>query len=143
MRIWSLHPKYLDSKGLVALWRETLLAKNVLENKTKGYKNHPQLIRFKETNDPLSFINKYLEEIYNEAGRRDYSFDQNKFKKNSKMSSAILVTHGQMEFEIRHLKKKLKLRDPKKLKEIMIIKKFDPHPLFTIIEGEIESWEKI
>ena len=31
MRIWSLHPKYLDAKGVVALWRETLLAKNVLE----------------------------------------------------------------------------------------------------------------
>jgi hypothetical protein len=33
MRIWSLHPKYLDSKGLVALWRESLLAKNVLRDK--------------------------------------------------------------------------------------------------------------
>jgi len=43
MRIWSLHPKYLDSKGMVALWREALLAKQVLLNKTKGYKNHPQL----------------------------------------------------------------------------------------------------
>ena len=48
MRIWSLHPRYLDAKGLVAVWRETLLAKHVLEGKTKGYKNHPQLNRFRE-----------------------------------------------------------------------------------------------
>jgi hypothetical protein len=29
-RIWSLHPKYLDARGLVALWREGLLAQAVL-----------------------------------------------------------------------------------------------------------------
>jgi len=38
MRLWTIHPKYLDAKGLVALWRETLLAKHVLEGKTPGYK---------------------------------------------------------------------------------------------------------
>ena len=53
MRLWSIHPKYLDTKGLLAVWREALLAKKVLENKTKGYKNHPQLERFKQQNDPL------------------------------------------------------------------------------------------
>ncbi|HEY1871604.1 MAG TPA: pyrimidine dimer DNA glycosylase/endonuclease V [Chitinophagaceae bacterium] len=142
MRIWSVHPKYLDGKGLVALWRETLLAKNVLENKTKGYKNHPQLIRFKETSDPLSFINKYLEEIYNESQRRNYSFDKTKVRQNLKPISTVFVTNGQMEFEIQHLKRKLKLRDPQKINEIKLVKKFEPHSLFTIIEGEIESWEK-
>ncbi len=67
MRIWSIHPKYLDTKGLVALWRETLLAKNVLTGNTKGYKNHPQLLRFKNTENPLDAINQYLTEIYKEA----------------------------------------------------------------------------
>src|SRR5215467_3185960 len=80
MRLWSIHPKYLDSKGLVALWRESLLAKNVLENKTKGYKNHPQLLRFKQARDPVNCINQYLFEIYNEAKRRNYSFDKKKIK---------------------------------------------------------------
>lgn len=37
MRIWSLHPSYLDAKGLVALWRETLLAQKVLLGATVGY----------------------------------------------------------------------------------------------------------
>lgn len=56
MRIWSLHPKYLDTKGLVALWRETLLAQHVLSGKTKRYKNHPQLARFKNVNTRLTLL---------------------------------------------------------------------------------------
>jgi hypothetical protein len=56
MRIWSLHPKYLDAKGLVALWRESLLAKQALESKTKGYKNHPQLNRFKNSGNAVGWI---------------------------------------------------------------------------------------
>ena len=67
MRIWSLHPKYLDTKGLVALWRETLLAKQVLQNKTKGYRNHPQLNRFKNHSEPLEAINYYLSIVFKEA----------------------------------------------------------------------------
>ena len=74
MRIWSLHPKYLDAKGLVALWRETLLAKNVLEGKTKGYKNHPQLDRFKTAQEPINAINFYLKAVWLEAVARNYSF---------------------------------------------------------------------
>lgn len=31
MRLWSLHPSYLDAVGLVALWREGLLARKVLQ----------------------------------------------------------------------------------------------------------------
>ncbi|MFI5187968.1 MAG: pyrimidine dimer DNA glycosylase/endonuclease V [Chitinophagales bacterium] len=141
MRIWSIHPKYLDSKGLVAVWRETLLAKTVLKNKTKGYKNHPQLHRFKESKKPLHCINQYLVEIYKEAEKRNYSFDKSKIKKDFKRST-LTVTTGQVDFEIRHLKRKLKLRDRKKLKEIMLVRKFESHPLFKIIEGETESWEK-
>jgi hypothetical protein len=142
MQIWSIHPQYLDTKGLVALWRETLLAKNVLENKTKGYKNNPQLTRFKESKNPLHCINQYLGEIYKEAERRNYSFNKNKIKRNFR-STILTVTTSQLDFEIEHLKNKLKLRDGKKLKEIMLIKKFEPHSLFKVIEGEIEQWEKV
>ncbi len=75
MRIWSLHPKYIDSKGLVALWRETLLAQNVLLGKTKGYKNHPQLERFKEHENPLAAIGSYLLYVQEEASERGYNFN--------------------------------------------------------------------
>ncbi len=142
MRIWSLHPKYLDSKGLVALWREALLAKNVLEGKTKGYKNHPQLLHFKETKSPIGAINKYLEEIFNEAIARNYKFDRKKIGK-TRSTEKIKVSRGQIKYEFAHLLNKLKKRDKLKFEKIRSIAKVKPHPLFLVQKGSIEQWEKI
>ena len=139
MRIWSLHPKYLDTKGLVALWRETLLAKHVLEGKTKGYKNHPQLNRFKKAKQPLSAINTYLSIIHQEATGRGYNFDASKFKVAKPIK--LKVTKGQLEYELKHLLNKLKTRDPKLFREIKKLDKIVPHPLFIAVEGEVEDWE--
>ena len=142
MRIWSLHPKYLDAKGLVALWRETLLAKHVLEGKTKGYKNHPQLNRFKKLKKPLDAINYYLSEVYSEAKSRGYHFDGKKF--NAKLKSTQLtVTKGQMRYEVKHLLNKLKVRDTKKYNELKSKKTFKPHPIFKVTAGKVEDWEII
>ncbi|MFM9944724.1 MAG: pyrimidine dimer DNA glycosylase/endonuclease V [Bacteroidia bacterium] len=110
MRIWSIHPKYLDAKGLVALWRETLLAKHVLEGKTKGYKNHPQLDRFKKLKRPIDAINQYSTEIYKEVLKRNYKFDKDKINWGFE-SQGLTVTSGQIEFEMVHLLKKQKSRD--------------------------------
>lgn len=140
MRLWSIHPKYLDRIGLVALWREALLAKKVLEGKTRGYKNHPQLERFKKSGNPTRFINKYLEIIYNEAKIRGYKFDKSKFKKTGP-NKKISITNGQLKYEIEHLLKKLQNRSPKELKKIDKIIK--PNSIFRIINGNIENWEKI
>lgn len=142
MRIWSLHPKYLDTKGLVALWRETLLAKHVLQGKTKGYKNHPQLNRFKNSNNPVDCINNYLSIIHEEATSRQYSFDKSKV--NWKFRKLHLtVTAGQLKYEALHLLNKLQLRDPGKYQELKKIGFFEPHPLFKVIDGDIEDWEII
>ena len=112
MRIWSLHPKYLDSKGLVALWRETLLAKHVLEGKTKGYKNHPQLKRFKAVKNPVEVIDQYLSEIYIEASNRNFNFDKQKINWDfTKVKMNVMV--GQLNYEVSHLLNKLKIRDIK------------------------------
>ena len=140
MRLWSIHPKFLDAKGLVALWRETLLAKHVLEGKTKGYKNHPQLNRFKASKNPLFAINYYLSEIYFEAEKRNYNFTKDKIDWSFKKQT-LTVTSGQIEFEIEHLKKKLKVRDEGKLKEINAVKTFAVHPLFKAVKGDVEDWE--
>ena len=140
MRIWSLHPEYLDSKGLVALWRETLLAKHVLEEKTKGYKNHPQLNRFKKLRSPLKAINFYLECVFEEAKKRNYNFDEHKFER-TKIRFLIPVTKGQIEYEAKHLLAKLKVRDPKKFSELKKVKKIKPHPLLNVVKGDIEEWE--
>jgi len=141
MRIWSLHPKYLDAKGLVALWRETLLAKHVLEERTKGYKNHPQLNRFKKAPNPLNVINFYLKSVWLEATERNYSFDKNKFIEISEIEQ-INVTTGQLNFEKKHLLQKLQLRDLTKYNSFVGLVNFEPHSLFNLIDGDIEPWEK-
>ena len=142
MRIWSLHPKYLDSRGLVALWRETLLAKRVLEGKTKGYKNHPQLNRFKEVNKPLDAINQYLSEIFIEASKRNFNFDKQKINWDF-TKVKMNVTIGQLNYEVSHLLNKLQTRDIKIFEELNTNTIFETHPLFQLVVGGIEKWEII
>jgi len=142
MRIWSLHPKYLDTKGLVALWRETLLAKHVLEGRTKGYKNHPQLNRFKLMPNPVDCINQYLMGVYDEAEKRKFNFDKTKI--NWEVKPTILsVTDGQLNYEISHLLNKLKTRDEKSFNFLTNIQNFETHPIFRIEPGEVAEWEII
>ena len=143
MRLWSLHPKYLDSKGLVAVWREGLLAKSVLERKTKGYTKHPQLIRFKNHPSPLAAINSYLIHILNEANKRGYNFNKNKLGEIDKNIKRIKVNSNQVHYEFVHLKKKLNKRSPDLYTKLIKVKKIETHPLFQIKKGEIETWENI
>ena len=144
MRLWSLNPKYLDSKGLLAVWREGLLAKKVLEGKTKGYKNHPQLTRFRNYEEPLSAINSYLYYIFLESQHRGYSFDKSKISC-IKLRDIITITKGQLKYELEHLLKKLKMRDEEKFNEIkkLNLDKIETNPIFRIVEGRIEDWEKV
>ena len=130
----------MDAKGLVALWRETLLAKHVLEGRTKGYKNHPQLKRFKKSKRPLDAINSYLAVIHQEALSRQYNFDKQKIDWNFR-SASLSVTKGQLQYESVHFLSKIKVRDPKKYKELKTLSPFDPHPLFNLIDGDMEDWE--
>ncbi|MFA7116666.1 MAG: pyrimidine dimer DNA glycosylase/endonuclease V [Bacteroidales bacterium] len=142
MRIWSLHPKYLDAKGLVALWRETLLAKNVLLGNTKGYKNHPQLIRFKTKDNSIDSINQYLADVYEESQRRGYNFNKDKIDWHYSVSK-IPVTKGQIQYEKNHLLKKLKIRDKEKFHKLLKETEMEVHPLFRVVEGEVAKWEII
>lgn len=141
MRLWSLHPSYLDSKGLVALWREGLLAKAVLDGKTKGYKNHPQLERFKSHPDPKAAINSYLWDVVDEAEKRGYNF--NRAKLNPKLVCAkITVSDGQLAYEFEHLQAKLIKRDNKKYRQNLAIQEVLAHPLVKITNGGIAIWER-
>lgn len=142
MRLWSLHPKYLDSKGLVAVWREGLLARAVLDGKTRGYKNHPQLIRFKNQKDPLHFLDTYLNNIYLEAVDRGYNFNHDKIGIEI-VENQIKVTKGQMIYELNHLLKKLKYRDLDQYQQLKQIELPLSNPIFKVIPGDIEPWEKL
>lgn len=142
MRLWSIHPCYLDAKGLVACWREGLLARKVLLGMTIGYRNHPQLDRFKEQVDPVGMIDSYLLAVYEEATLRGYKFKREKI--GSRISDhKIAVTDGQLRYEFSHLTKKVKTRDKRKYDEIANVRNPEPHPLFRMVSGEIEKWETV
>ncbi len=142
MRLWSLHPKHLDPAGLVALWRETLLAKAVLNGRTKGYRHHPQLLRFQRHPTPRSAINAYLGAICDEADRRGYSFDRSKVGPVRRVSR-IAVTKGQVAYEWKHLLAKLKRRSPALFKGLPARARPTLHPLMRGVAGGIEEWERV
>jgi hypothetical protein len=141
LRIWSLHPKYLDARGLVALWREALLAQAVLKEETAGYRHHPQLLRFRARASPIGCIAEYLRGVHAEAVTRGYRFAAGKISR-SRSSGTISVPRGQLEFEWEHLLAKLRVRDPRRLALLAGVKKPQPHPLFRAVRGNVARWEK-
>lgn len=142
MRLWSLHPSYLDPKGLVALWREGLLARKVLKGESKGYRYHPQLIRFRAQRDPVAAINVYLGAVCDEADKRGYHFDRTKISPQGDFS-LIPVTNGQLRYEREHLLQKLDKRDHDRFEVIRNTVAPEAHPQFMVVAGEVELWEKI
>ncbi len=141
MRLWSLHPKYLDGKGLVALWREALLAQAVLVGKTRGYRHHPQLERFNDSSEPAKFIAEYLKAVHAEAARRGYHFDAGRIGRGG-LIEKLTVTQEQLEYEWIHLRRKLQVRAPDGFKGPSGITTPEPHPLFRVVEGGIGIWER-
>ena len=141
MRLWSLHPKYLDAKGLVALWREGLLALHVLRGQTKGYKHHPQLERFKQHTQPVAAITAYLSVIQQEAVARGYNFNGSKLGRITQIAP-MKVTRGQIDYEWQWLQTKLKVRDPKRLRTLKSVTRPVAHPSFRVTTGPVATWEK-
>jgi hypothetical protein len=142
MRLWSIHPRYLDPQGLVALWREALLAQKVLAGGTKGYRHHPQLIRFQKTKNPLRAIGCYLDAVAEEALSREYNFNRSKILEPPGRPLLLTVTRGQLRYEFEHLLRKLKKRNPPLFEKWAHHKALRPHPLFRPITGKVQSWEK-
>ena len=140
MRLWTLHPKYLDARGLVALWREALLAQAVLNGQTRGYIHHPQLIRFRNAPSPMGAIGSYLHGVQAEATRRGYRFDLAKIITIGP-GGGLTATQGQLEYEWAHLKAKLSIREPARYKKLRSIADPDPHPVFRILPGPVADWE--
>ena len=143
MRLWSLHPRYLDARGLVALWREGLLAQKVLGGGMRGYRNHPQLERFRAHPSPGGAIGAYLLAVCDEASARSYNFDRGKIEVTEPQSRLIEVTEGQLRYEASHLTAKLESRDPKRLEQLCRVADPDPHPLFVVVTGPVASWERV
>jgi Pyrimidine dimer DNA glycosylase len=141
MRLWTVHPRYLDAAGLTALWREALLARKVLMNRTRGYKHHPQLLRFREKRNPVAWINAYLFIVHAEASRRGYSFDRSKIGR-ARASGRLVETAGQLAFEWEHLGKKLRRRNREASRRLGTENRPKASPLFRIVPGGVQQWEK-
>ena len=142
MRLWSLHPRYLDAKGMVALWREGLLAQKVLLGHTRGYKHHPQLLRFKQTASPLEAMATYLSAVADEARDRGYAFDRDKIS-TAPGPIELQVSDGQLRYEFQHLLAKLRQRSPDTYHRLKSITAIKPHPMMVTIKGGVSDWEKI
>lgn len=141
MRLWSLHPEYLDRQGLLALWREALLAQAVLRGNTRGYTRHPQLERFRSHASPRLAINAYLSAVHAEATTRGYAFDRRKIGP-LRAVEPIVVTLGQLDRERQHLLMKLSLRDRVRFEQLRATRELDCHPLFQPRPGPVASWER-
>ena len=167
MRLWSLHPRHLDRQGLTGCWRETLLAQAVLAGRTRGYRSHPQLERFRAQADPLDSIGEYLEVLAEEAATRGYRFDRSRIDRRPARSvkdgaasgeaahgasagavvsrvevPRIPVTSGQLDLEWRHLLHKLEERSPERWERASALEGPTAHPLFEVVPGPVESWER-
>jgi len=141
MRLWSVHPRYLDAKGLVALWREALLAQAVLRGRTRGYRHHPQLERFRAHPQPVAAIRAYLAVVQDEASRRGYAFDRSLIGR-VRGVKCLDVTMGQLGYEWQHLKTKLRAREPRAYRAVRRVRKPEAHPLFSVVSGPVCDWER-
>lgn len=132
----------MDRQGLLALWRESLLAKAVLRGETSGYRHHPQLLRFQATGVPRSAINAYLYEIHAESVARGYRFDGSKVGPRRSMAT-IPVTSGQVQYEWAHLLTKLSARSRPLYLQWQGCAVPECHPLFHVIPGGVAHWERV
>jgi len=141
MRIWSLHPRHLDRQGLIACWRESLLAQAVLAGRTKGYAAHPQLIRFRALADSEAGIGAYLTGLAEEADHRGYHFDRSRIISTAAPVPLCDVTDGQLAYEWQHLLAKLESRSPEDWQRWRHAEP-EPHPVFRAVPGPVAEWER-
>lgn len=126
----------------MAVWREGLLAQAVLRGTTQGYRHHPQLGRFRQGASPLGAIADYLRAVHAESVARGYSFAAGKIGR-ARSRGRIAVTSGQLRFEWEHLHAKLRGRDPRWRRGLTEVTRPETHPLFRVVSGGTEPWEKM
>lgn len=154
MRLWSLHPQYLDRKGLGGVWLEGFVGLKALSKERLGYSNHPQLERFKTHINPVGALAEYLEHIASEAiSKRGYNYNLgllDPYLQHYELGydKTIPVTQGQVHYEIEWLLDKLQNRGAT-LEAEMLLKDYHMigyqvklHPMFHMVSGNVESWER-
>jgi len=145
MRLWTLHPRYLDSRGLVSLWREALLAQAALAGKAGSFGSHPQLARFRQARSAKDAIRSYLLAIHAESLRRGFRFTLERIdgsgEQGARDAGVLVVTRGQLDYEWEQLRDRLRKRSPAALLKTSEPFCPDPHPLFQVVRGPVAAWE--
>lgn len=140
MRLWSVDPRALDVRGLVACWREGLGAQKVLAGLTEGYTRHPRLERFREAGDGA--IGYYLETIWEEADSRGYNFNRDKIGM-VVPGKTVDVNAGQLEYERDLLLSKVSGRRPEELWRVEEYGGLAGKAMNVVECWEPNSWERI
>ena len=150
VRLWSLHPEHLDRQGLTGCWREALLAQAVLAGRTRGYRSHSQLVRFREHPQPLTAIGAYLDVLADEATRRGYRFDRSRIGDGRDVPEvrdgalgSMPVAEGQVAYEWEHLRAKVAVRSPDWAEHLAALESPGVHPLFEVVPGGVAQWERV
>jgi hypothetical protein len=145
VRLWSIHPKYLDAKGLVACWKEALEAQDYIWGDRKGgrHENHPALNRFHWHQNPKHAISGYLAAILEEAAERGFNYNASLIRYPLGRCQRIYVSTAQLSFERQHLKKKLEERNQtEKLNQLLHKGLPAQHPLFLRLYEPVSfPWE--
>ena len=115
----------------------------MLLGRTRGYKHHPQLQRFRGAADPVAFIAGYLRVVAEEAASRGYAFDAARIVVTSSPVRPIAETKGQLLYEWEHLGRKLARRSPEWYRDRVTGARPSAHPLFRIVAGGVRDWERI
>lgn len=137
-----MHPRYFDRQALTACWREGLLAQAVITEPGRGYSHHPQLQRFRQSEEPHAAIGDYLSAIVDEADARGYNFAREKIRATG-AHERLQVNDAQLAYEWGHLLRKLRQRSPDVCELWRSVALPDPHPSFIVVEGPIAAWEKV
>lgn len=132
MCLWSVHPKYLDKCGLVALWREGLRAQKNLSGESGKIPNDPQLIRFKQQDNPLQAIGAYLSFITCEALRQGCKFNHEKIMFPNFENAFLSVSEAELAEETERLKAKLHQRSEEKYEQLCQQQKIEINPVFNL-----------
>ena len=140
MRLWSLHPRYLDPQG----WSrcgETLLARKVLRGETRGYRHHPQLQRFREARDPQSAIDAYLPRS---TPRRRRAATRS--TRTSSMPTRARKDPGRARATRRarmgHLIAQARVAQPGAHVRWRELQRPRTHPSFRVVAGGVADWER-
>lgn len=154
MRLWTIHPKYLDGKRLTSQWKEGIqmmhIWKEIGENpepaKRLGYVSHPQVRRLSNLLVADSglislLLHQHLTAVHEESVQRSYSFNKkliDDLAPDCKNAPKVYVTMGQVAYEFALMATK----NNEWSQKVAIDPYMLCNPIFQVVSGSIESWEK-